>query len=157
MDDESVVHQIHRLDIPKIVSLEQKCFSAETAYSAKQLQYLITKAHSICIVSKKQDDIQGYLIVLFRKECTVAGIETIGVDPLYRGQGIAAKLLGYAESEIINRGLHRIRLEVSVGNSTAISLYEKSGFRISSLLKNYYQYPHFGSFNAYRMIKELTT
>ncbi|MFO7677352.1 MAG: N-acetyltransferase [Thermoplasmatota archaeon] len=155
--NDAIIQAIHPLDIPKIFELEQKCFTKETAYSSRQLQYLITQARSICFVCKTNEHIQGYIIVLYRKDSMVAGIETIGVDPLFRGQGIARSLLLYAESEMAPRGIRRIRLEVSVGNKSAISLYEKSGFRITSLLKNYYKYHHFGSSDAYRMVKELTT
>jgi len=144
-------------DLPEIINLEKKSFEKEIAYHSKQLKYLITRANSHCLIETHKDEIRGFLIVLFKKGTGVAGIETISVDPAHRGKGIARRLLVSAEEEMPPKGIRKIRLEVSMGNTPAVTLYQKSGYRIASILKNYYYFNHHGTQDAYRMVKELTT
>ena len=101
--------------------------------------------------------IRGFIIVLYKNGSGVAGIETLNVDPIFRGNGIGRKLLIAAEKEMFTRAIRSLRLEVSTGNIPAIALYEKSGFRKTSILKNYYKNQNFGTNDAFRMTKELTT
>ena len=84
-------------------------------------------------------------------------METISVDPTYRGLGIGRKLLQAAEEDMFPRDIERVRLEVSVGNKAAIRLYERAGFQIVALLPHFYHYLHHGSYDAFRMAKVLTT
>lgn len=142
-------------DIHGIFVLEQKCFLDNQAYSAKQLTYLINKANSCCLVEISEQIIRGFIIVLFRRGTQVAGIETIGVDPTFQHKGIGKELINAAENEIVKRGIKQIRLEVSVGNTPAVQLYQKSGYIIMSLLKDYYKFEHCGSHDAYRMKKTI--
>ena len=160
VDSISMIHsvtirKIQPSDLHQIVNLERKCFSEQNAYSQRQLKYLITKANSCCLAELQNGMIRGFIIVLFRKGTTVAGIETINVDPQYRGLGIGQKLITAAESEMYPQSIKRVRLEVSSGNISAIRLYEKLGFKKIALLENYYFFQYYGSSNAYRMIKDL--
>ncbi len=157
MLDFGVVRKATHIDLPNIIKLERACFRDELAYSPKQLKYLITRANSNCLVETYEDEIRGFLIVLYKKGTGVAGIETINVDYSHRGKGIAKKLLSSSEEDMFSKGIRKIRLEVSMGNTAAINLYQKSGYRITSILKDYYYFEHFGTHDAYRMVKELTT
>lgn len=142
-------------DIQNIVVLEQRCFLDNQAYSAKQLTYLINKANGCCLVETSGKTIRGFIMLLFRRGTRVAGIETIGVDPSLRNMGIGKELIRAAENEILKRGMKQIRLEVSVGNIPAVQLYQRAGYSIIALLKEYYKFEHYGSYDAYRMIKIL--
>ena len=102
-----------------------------------------------------KDIIRGFIIVLYKNGTRVAGVETLNVDPIFRGMGIGKQLLIAAEEEMYPRAIKRVRLEVSTGNVPAISLYEKSGFRKTVFLENYYKYQYFGTNDAFRMIKDL--
>lgn len=155
--DEGAIRKITNCDLARIIELENKCFNNNMAYSPKQLKYLITRANSNCLAEVLQETIRGFIIILYKNECKVAGVETLNVDPLYQGNGIAKKLLRAAEEEMPQKNIKKIRLEVSMGNIPAIKLYEKSGFRIISILKNYYHNEYHGTNDAFRMIKELTT
>jgi len=144
-------------DLGRIIELERKCFNENIAYNPRQIKYLITMANSNCLTETVQDILRGFIIVLYKKGSVVAGIETLNVDPIFQGKGIGKKLLMAAEEDMRPNGVKKIRLEVSVSNLSAVNLYEKSGFRKIKMLKNYYHYKQYGSNNAYRMIKELTT
>jgi ribosomal protein S18 acetylase RimI-like enzyme len=142
-------------DFERIVALENLCFPKEFAYTRRQLRYLSTKANSLVFVETAGNLIRGFIIIVFRKGTSVAGIETINVDPAFQKRGIGHQLLSFAEEHLKKRKIQKIRLEVSITNQAAISLYEHAGFRKISLLKNYYHFNHNGSYHAYRMIKKL--
>jgi len=155
--DSGVIREITSDDLGRIIELERKCFNEYVAYNPKQLKYLITTANSSCLAETIQETIRGFVIVLYKKGTKVAGIETLNVDPVFQGKGIGKKLLKAAEKIIHSNEIKKIRLEVSVGNDSAVKLYEKSGFRKVKILKNYYHYKQYGSYDAYRMVKEITT
>jgi ribosomal-protein-alanine N-acetyltransferase len=142
-------------DFERIVELEKLCFPKEHAYTRRQLHYLLIKANSTVLVETTGAFVRGFLIILYRRGTTVAGIETINVDPTHRKKGIGLRLLSVAEEHLRKKGIHKIRLEVSIANNAAIKLYEHTGFQKIMLLKKYYHYDHEGSRDAYRMVKEL--
>jgi ribosomal protein S18 acetylase RimI-like enzyme len=151
------IRKIELNDLKRVFELENRCFSQYNAYNLKQLKYLIKNANSSCLAEVFDDMIRGFIIILFKNGSGVAGIETLNVDPIYRKMGIAKRLLRAAEEQMYLKAVSKIRLEVSTGNIPAINLYEKSGFRKTSILKNYYQFEYFGTNDAFRMVKELTT
>jgi ribosomal protein S18 acetylase RimI-like enzyme len=155
MQDTSSIRPFMHKDLDRIVTIEKNCFKPLQAYSKKQLRYLTTKANSLTLVECKDTDIRGFIIVLMRSGSNIAGIETISVDPTHQGKGIASRLLHSISENLVYRGLKYIRLEVSIGNLTAIQLYKKMGYNTLSVLPNYYHNEHFGSRNAYRMVKPL--
>lgn len=152
-----VVRKISPYDLDEIVRIERKCFNSYIAYTPKQLKYLITKANSSCLAESFEEILRGFIIVLYKQKTQIAGIETLNVDPRFQGNGIAKKLLHAAEEDMYRRSIKRIRLEVSTLNTIALKLYEKSGFRKTALIKNYYKYEHSGTKDAFRMVKDLTT
>jgi len=142
-------------DLDQIFELEKKCFQGSLSYSKKQLKYLVTKAHSVCFVQEQNHSIQGFLIILYRQNSTIAGIETIDVDPFFRRKGIGRQLLKAAEQDMKKKGIKKIRLEVSTHNQKAIAFYETEGFKKVALLPKYYFFDHSGSKDAFRMVKQL--
>lgn len=75
-------------------------------------------------------------------------IVNIVVKENYRRMGIATKLFQYAISKFTD--LKEVTLEVAVDNLPAISFYEKMGFKMLSIRKNYYK-----TSDAYLMKKEV--
>jgi ribosomal protein S18 acetylase RimI-like enzyme len=55
-------------------------------------------------------------------------IESLAVDPAYRGRGIASKLLTEVEEMARRTGIEWSELEVSLSNVEAIDLYERRGY-----------------------------
>ena len=155
MGDDGVIREANRDDLDAITAIEMECFGDSLSYSRKQLRYLLTKAHSLCLV-EEEDGVRGFIIVLFRHGDSVAAIETLDVRPSERGKGIGVRLLQAAEEQVRQHpGIRRIRLEVSTGNETALALYRKAGYRVTGRLEDFYGYDHHGSRDAYRMVKDL--
>ncbi|MBI1880013.1 MAG: GNAT family N-acetyltransferase, partial [Chloroflexi bacterium] len=57
-------------------------------------------------------------------------IEMLGVDPAWRGQGVAHHLIAHAEAVARRQSATQLALAVTSDNTTAIHLYEKIGFTI---------------------------
>lgn len=68
-----------------------------------------------------------------------AHITILAVHPHNRAQGLGMALLTALLSSAKQRGLERATLEVSASNETALSLYQKFGFRIAGRRRGYYQ------------------
>jgi ribosomal protein S18 acetylase RimI-like enzyme len=155
MVDSPVVRTASPHDFERIVKLELACFEGDLAYSRRQLQYLVFSANSTTLVEEAEGVIRGFIIVLYRSGSSVAGIETVNVDPAFRKLGVGSRLLVAAEDDIRRKGTRRIRLEVSVTNRAAIALYESTGFHGIGVLKHYYHFLHGDSRDAIRMVKVL--
>tara|TARA_B100001750_G_scaffold71875_1_gene57377 strand:+ start:831 stop:1532 length:702 start_codon:yes stop_codon:yes gene_type:complete len=67
-----------------------------------------------------------------------AHITTIAVKKDWRGQGLGELLLSGAIDNAINQGSRVVTLEVRISNDSAISLYQKYGFRRVGTRKKYY-------------------
>ncbi len=59
-------------------------------------------------------------------------IEMLGVDPTWRGRGVAYQLIAHAEAVAQQQNLERIALAVVNDNLPALQLYEKMGFTTQS-------------------------
>jgi [ribosomal protein S18]-alanine N-acetyltransferase len=65
-------------------------------------------------------------------------IATIAVHPDHRKQGIGRRLLAHAILHSSYKGANFVMLEVRRSNHTAQALYERFGFKVIGVRKNYY-------------------
>lgn len=63
------------------------------------------------------------------KDNEVIVIHTFAVHPDFKNQGIAYKLMEFAKEYSMEHKMKSIRLDVTIQNKPAISLYEKCGYR----------------------------
>lgn len=82
-------------------------------------------------------------------------IAHLAVDAGFRRQGIAQALLIKAEQDTLALGLHKLVLEVEIGNDHAISLYRKAGFEIINTVYFNEKTARFKTPGFYKMIKQL--
>lgn len=68
-------------------------------------------------------------------------VMNVAVAPRARGRGLARRLLRVALRRAARAGARRALLEVRVGNSRALALYESLGFRRLSRRRGYYREP----------------
>lgn len=61
----------------------------------------------------------------------------LGVDPSQQGQGCMSGLFKYFVENVCRKD-SRVLLEVHEKNQPALAFYEKAGFRVDGLRKNYY-------------------
>ena len=113
----------------KLANLHQKCFPNKP-WSADDFRDL---KNSGCEIIMSEN---GFIV--YRIAVDEAEIITIGVNPDFRRQGIAAAMVGIIEKTLKNQGVKKIFLEVASNNIPAQKLYENSGFIRVGLRPKYY-------------------
>lgn len=122
-------------DILQIAELEKRCFSDPWPTDA----FLAVCRYPVLygLLAEEDGKVVGYCCtqVLFEE----AELQNIAVAPELRGKGIAGGLLAAAEENAKSLGAERCFLEVRVGNTPAIRLYEKFGYETIGIRKGYYE------------------
>ena len=113
----------------KLATLHKKCFPTKP-WSADDFRDL---KNSGCEIIMSEN---GFIV--YRIAVDEAEIITIGVNPDFRRQGIAAAMVGIIEKTLKNQGVKKIFLEVASNNIPAQKLYENSGFIWVGLRPKYY-------------------
>jgi ribosomal protein S18 acetylase RimI-like enzyme len=71
----------------------------------------------------------GWTADTWQTGALIGEIESLGVLPAYRGQGIGSRLLDELISQLAAAGVPDLVLGVLPGNTAAIRLYQRHGFR----------------------------
>ena len=138
-------------DLRKLVRLEERAFTVGP-YSADMLRYALSESGDMAFKVEDEEEIIAYIMACPVSDSSL-DIESVAVDPEYRGKGLAKALFRHIEDIAKQRGYEKIVLEVREHNREAIGLYEKLGFKKTEFLKNYYSEKLNGSRNAFRMEK----
>lgn len=101
-------------------------------------------------VYEKDGEIIGFYII--SNIADLVEIFTIAVDKGHREEGIGSKLLDHIINYAKENGASEIWLEVATKNIAAINLYQKYGFKVQTIRKNYYQKT---GEDAYNMIRKM--
>ncbi len=123
--------------------IEKQCFNEE-AFSKQQISYLLKDYNAVSLVARTEGRVTGFIIggIDMERRSAVGHIITIDVAPTYRCNGIATRLMLEVEEIFKQKGIRESHLEVREGNSAALSLYEKLGYKKTSRLENYYGSAH---------------
>jgi len=140
-------------DLRKLVKLEERAFTVGP-YSADMLRYALSESGDMAFKVEDEKEIIAYIMACPVSDSSL-DIESVAVDPEYRGKGLAKALFQHIEDIAKQRGYEKIVLEVREHNREAIGLYEKLGFKKTEFLNNYYSEKLNGSRNAFRMEKRL--
>ena len=117
----------------RVVEIERAAFGRE-AWRAELFQEYFQIAPELFLVARLGRRIAGYSIA--RTDWRGAELESIAVDPLYRGRGVAQSLLT-ATIELL-KGAKALRLMVSVANEPALRFYQRFGFTRVRKVARYY-------------------
>ncbi|MCR5577310.1 MAG: ribosomal protein S18-alanine N-acetyltransferase [Oscillospiraceae bacterium] len=124
--------------IPQIEAIERACFSVP--WTAEQIgSQLRDGQHEFLAALDESGTVLGYVGMM-----TVLDegyIANVAVDPAYRRQGIADRLIARLCEIARERCLSFVTLEARASNAPAIALYEKHGFVPVGLRKAYYERP----------------
>ena len=90
-----------------------------------------------CYVAEEKEEINGVFVLVPLSDLTVE-IKNIAIREDRQKQGLGKKLLQEAIRVAKNRGFESI--EIGTGNSSIgqLALYQKYGFRISSVIKDFF-------------------
>ena len=102
-----------------------------------------------CLLAESAGVVIAFLLTAHQG--TEGHIITIDVLEPYRRTGVGSLMLEAAESRLAACGVTQAVLETAINNDSAISFWEKHGYRTRGILKNYYP----GPLDAYAMTKSL--
>ncbi|MCD7716343.1 MAG: ribosomal protein S18-alanine N-acetyltransferase [Lachnospiraceae bacterium] len=126
-------------DIPEVAAIERRTFSQP--WTEKGFRDALEQGASLYLVARLGDrhEIVGYCG--FQQGLDEAELLNVAVREDARKNGV-----GYAMMRLLlklgrERGVHRFVLEVRESNAAALHLYEKLGFVVEGVRKNFYQQP----------------
>ncbi|MBN2565610.1 MAG: ribosomal protein S18-alanine N-acetyltransferase [Candidatus Eisenbacteria bacterium] len=122
-------------DLDRVCQLEEAVFAMPWSRDSFESE-LEDDGIAFSWVAERGGRLLAYLIAWLVEDELHIG--NIAVDPDHRRQGIGRSLLAYCLARAAERGVIRATLEVRESNSTAITLYEESGFRPVAIRKRYY-------------------
>ncbi len=131
-------------DIPRINELGS--LLNDNFRMVNNINEMLEDKYSKVLVYEEDDMVVGFITATDLKE--TCDILSLVVDPKYRNKMVATNLLDYLISEL-DENLKLITLEVASKNIAAIKLYEKFGFEVVNVRKNYYK-----DDDAYLMARE---
>ncbi|MBE6657842.1 MAG: ribosomal-protein-alanine N-acetyltransferase [Ruminococcaceae bacterium] len=124
-------------DISALAALEQLCFSAP--WSEGALRETLESPYAKLFCAELDGTVIAYGGVYLLGDD--ADITNIATHPDYRRRGAAAAILSALCVCADEHGVQAVHLEVRVSNAPAIALYEKFGFAVDGIRKNYYKNP----------------
>lgn len=123
--------------IEPIARLEKQCFS--DPWSVNSIASELNNPLSVWVVAMDGPRLAGY--VGSQSVMGWADMMNLAVDPDYRRQGIAERLIQELICRLKEDQVTCLTLEVRVSNHPAIALYEKTGFAEVGRRPGYYHNP----------------
>lgn len=124
-------------DLPALVALENGVFDYDRM-SAAQYRRHLASASAALFVAEADARLLGSALLFLRRGTRVGRLYSLATAPEARGRGVARALLAAVEDEAARRGCDRMRLEVRTGNTAAVGLYERAGYRCIGAMSGYY-------------------
>lgn len=124
-------------DAEQIAALEAALFSFP--HSREQILSSLADGRHELAAAVSGDRVLGYAGFSFVLD--EGYIDNVAVAPESRRHGIADALMAELDRRAGERRLSFLTLEVRESNAPAVGLYEKNGFQVQSVLKNYYAKP----------------
>ena len=133
-------------DLLEVVEIEEnsglsrwgwEAYYAELQGSNRDLMFVARVANGE--PERSSPSLAGYIVA--RLGADELHINNVAVRDSYRRLGIGRALLDRILAEGRRSGSHAAYLELRAGNSVALSLYEKCGFRVTARRGRYYSDP----------------
>lgn len=132
-----VIRDMKEGDIPEVAEIERSSFTMP--WSEQLFFNELKNPRSVPRVAEREGRIAGYICA--SRILDEGHILNLAVRPSLRGLGIASALVGEMISYLKEEGCRFIFLEVRESNDAAKRLYEKFGFKVLGVRKNYYVSP----------------
>ena len=133
-----IIKEMNGLNIKYVAELEKECFSRPWSLDTLEECYC-NPAYRFFISKNDEGKITGYISYYLVRDEGFLG--NLAVTEEERGKGYGKALLEKAVKTAEDSGASFLTLEVRMSNSKAISLYEKAGFEIDGIRKNFYKDP----------------
>ncbi len=128
---------MNKAHVEQIAALETLCFS--DPWPVAGIVPELTNPLSYWLVAVEGEQLAGY--VGSQSVCGEADMMNLAVDPAFRRQGIARRLVTALAEGLKARDVRCLTLEVRASNDPAIALYSSLGFTQVGRRPNYYRNP----------------
>ena len=124
-------------DVPQVAALDRLCFIEP--WSESSIAGELKNPLSLWLTAKDGARVVAY--VGSQSAPPESDVMNLAVHPEYRRRGLATLLLRELSRQLLRRGVTVLALEVRSSNAEALALYEKLGFTLAGVRKNYYFKP----------------
>jgi ribosomal-protein-alanine N-acetyltransferase len=129
------IRNFERRDLRRVVEIERGSFGRDAWRPELFLAYW-QATPDFFFVARLGRRIAGYSVA--RIDWRGGDLESIAVDPRYRGRGVAQALLNATIRDLRSQRIGALRLMVSVKNESALRFYLRAGFVRVRRVKDYY-------------------
>lgn len=123
-------------DFDVLCEIDRQCYEPAIAYSRRQMRAYLNAPGAQCVVAQSAEGIAGFCITARERE--KAYIVTIDVLEAFRKRGVGSALLIEAEKRLAAQGVRTIALDTASDNFSAISFWQKRGYRKIGVRRGYY-------------------
>jgi len=130
-------------DIDDLLVIEDECFSiyyyGQYKFGVDEFLYYLYGPNGILLVAAPNGHVAGYTAAVCRPRIgAILHIDSIGVLPEHRSQGLGSQLLQALTEEARRRRCKTLVLEVATPNEAGITFFKSHGFHEVRKLPNYY-------------------
>ena len=134
---------MYRVATPDDAKMMKKCneICLPENYPIELWKRLLTEAPDISILAMQNPNrLKGYILMSKHDDPHVVNLSSLAVMHKFRRQGIGRKLIDESLERIKSHypKVQCVRLHVRKSNLSAITLYEKAGFKKAKLIERYY-------------------
>lgn len=132
-----VFRKMTEVDADQVACLEADIFS--DAWTINSIQETLRQKQAFIAVAEMEGRIVGYCILYYVLD--EGEIARIAVDKTTRKQGVGKGILDYVSDSCKKLGVERLLLDVRESNEIARRFYERYGFAVDGIRKNFYEQP----------------
>jgi ribosomal protein S18 acetylase RimI-like enzyme len=125
-------------DLEGLCALDRQCFPEKIAYPLATMRATIEREGAFTLVAEEQSGRVAAFVVAGRGSPRIGYVATLDVDPGFRRQGLATRLMQSVEKRLAELDVRKIRLETATANP-ARRLFEKLGFARVGKIERYYE------------------
>ncbi len=134
---EIIIRQAQPRDAGDIYEIERLCFPDPWSLESVEFE-LEQNPRAFYVVAERQGTVVGYAGLWWIED--EGHITNVAVMPGFRNRKIALGIIKALLEHTAEAGIRHYTLEVRRSNEAAIGLYEKFGFRVEGVRKNYYKF-----------------
>lgn len=125
-------------DLEQILTIEKQCYPEPWSADHFVVEIERTISRVLVLTDDETDSIViGYIVYWLQTEG--ASLLNVSIDPKWRGLGFAQRLMQIMIKEVVREEIPRLILEVRKSNQSAISLYQKIGFKTTHTREKFYK------------------
>jgi ribosomal-protein-alanine N-acetyltransferase len=143
-DDAVSITQMTEHDLLEVVEIEESSGLSRWGWAAYYAELQGSNRHLMLVARIKNNPRRGHSVagyIVARMGADELHINNVAVRDEFRRQGIGQQLLDRILEEGRQSQIPCAFLELRGGNTAALALYQKCGFKVTATRKNYYSDP----------------